>query len=161
MPKIKIRTILDRLKEATRRRLLSDHSATDASELARKYRGNWVKLIAELKPAELRRALSSLGDESLRVAVYHALKHQPDQFASTSFKGGITQPLYVREVMNQLCGWKAAPRQVKAETFTALTNRLDELGIEVLSAAGKPIREGAYPGRDDKIRLRRRFWSRR
>ncbi len=66
--------VLGELTERQRQRLADNRPRPVApNELARSYRGDWAKLVADLSEEELLRALRVLPERELRVAVLRAL----------------------------------------------------------------------------------------
>ncbi len=135
---MRIADVIEKLTDGQKRRLANVRGKS-VERLANSYRGDWLKLIADMKQDELLRALRALPERELRVVALRAF----DGYASGLGPGkareakGIVRALYGMPLALQERTWK-----------DHVAKRLRDEGLES---------DKVPAGLRDKVRLRRIF----
>ena len=138
--------------------------ATD--KVRRELRGSWRALVTPLTGQEIGSALSkTMSEATLRVVAVRAFQeaeaHESTPIEFVPNEDGWSQPLRVRQIMNDIAGWdNAAPEALTVGTWKTVVGKLRGLGLEVQDGndQSRGIHEGDAdnkPAIGDKVRIRR------
>ncbi len=125
-----IRDFLEMLTDGQRERLARVRKV-EPDRLPSSYRGDWVRLVRDLTPAEMHRALRNLSDDELRVITLRAFDGRQTELDKIKWTedGRAPKRRQAVGIVRAICNW--TPEALRQETWeSTIVPMLRDAGIK-------------------------------